>query len=154
MRGRESQEQLFLKSFFWLIDNFFHVIIEKFRHSAPFVMKEYMLKKLQMSAVFLSTLYLTLQFRKHPNENWHLAKVAYAGWTNGSGWPGWPASYPTSVRWHPFIAPAALVGRMHAQIQNNISESVQTNLRSILDPELVYYYSQVLIKIVKVCSWI
>ena len=88
-----------------------------------------------------------------PMKIWHLAKVAYAGWTNSSGWPGWPASYPTSVRWHPFIVPVALVGRMHAQIQNNISESVQTNLHPILDPELVYYYSQVLIKIVKVCSF-
>ena len=65
--------------------------------------------------------------------------ASHKGWLcrlNGSGWPGWPASYTTSVRWHPFIAPIAVVGRMHAQIRNNISESVHTNVWSILDPDL------------------
>ena len=61
------------------------MIIEKFRHSAPFVMKEYMLKKLQTSAVFLSTLDLTLQFRKHPNENLASHK-GYVCWLNERQW--------------------------------------------------------------------
>ena len=78
---RSSYFWYVLKSLFWLIDHFFHVIIENFRHSAPFVMKEYMLKKLQTSAVFLSTLYLTLQFRKHPNENLASHKAQCFQWS-------------------------------------------------------------------------
>ena len=82
VRGRETKEQLFLtciKEFMLTRLLFFHVIIEKFRHSAPFVMMEFMLKKLKMSAVFLFISYLILQLCKHPNEN------GWVCWLNSSG---------------------------------------------------------------------